>query len=214
MDNTCILSTAYWATIQYFTKFLIFNKIQIEQWETYPRQSYRNRMVIYGANGVQTLQVPVAKGSFKKILLKDIKISYDTNWQKNHFKTIESAYRSSPFYEYYIDDIVPFYKKRYKYLLDLNHNILEVVLSVLELQYKINYTDKFELHPNFVDFRNSIHPKKEKQNFDASFKPVEYIQGFEQRHGFVSNLSIIDLIFNTGPEAVSILSKSIVKNEI
>ncbi len=209
MNNTCLLSTAYWAPIQYFTKTILFNNILIEQYETYPRQTYRNRMMIYGANGVQSLQVPVVKGSFKKILVKDIKISYDTNWQKNHFKTIESAYRSSPFYEYYIDDVVHIYENRFKYLIELNQNITEAVLSMLETEAKISFTDKFELHPDITDLRNAIHPKKGKQAFDPLFKPVEYIQGFEQRHGFMSNLSIIDLIFNTGAEAAGILKKCI-----
>ena len=214
MGNICYLSTAYWAPVQYFTKLFVFKKVLIEQWETYPKQSYRNRMLIYGANGTQSLQVPVVKGSFKKILLKDIEISYDTDWQKNHLKTIESAYRSSPFYEYYIDDILPFYEKRFKYLIDLNQNILKISLAMLDMQTQVSLTNKFEVHTNGLDFRNYIHPKTGKQIIDTAFKPVAYIQGFEQRHGFIPNLSILDLIFNTGPEALGILSKCVVRDDI
>lgn len=211
MSITCLLSTAYWAPIQYFTKLISYNNVLIEKWETYPKQSYRNRMMIYGVNGIQPLQIPVVKGSFKNILLKDIEISYDSNWQKNHFKSIESAYRSTPFYEYYIDDILPFYEKKFKYLLDLNNSILDECLSILDCKSSIKMTNDFELNPDITDFRSSIHPKKTNTIKDNTFKPIEYIQGFEQRHGFISNLSILDLIFNCGPESGSILKKCIVR---
>jgi len=211
MNSTGYLSTAYWAPIQYISKLLIFNKIIIEQYETYPKQTYRNRLMIYGANGVQSLQVPVNKGSFVNILLKDIEISYAENWQRNHLKSIESAYRSSPFYEYYIDDILPFYEKKYKYLIDLNQNILETCTTMLNIKTHIELSSNFEMQPNGFDLRNSIHPKVEKQLDDIFFKPYEYVQGFEQRHGFIPNLSILDLIFNTGPEAGSILKNSIIR---
>lgn len=210
MSNTCILSTAYWAPIQYFSKFILYNNALIEQWETYPKQSYRNRMMIYGVNGIQSLQIPVVKGSFKNILLKDIEISYDSSWQKNHIKSIESAYRSTPFYEYYIDDILPFYEKKFKYLLDFNNDILKECFSILDLKPNISMTDDFDLKPDSDNFRNSIHPKATNIITDISFKPIEYIQGFEQRHGFIPNLSILDLIFNCGPESGSILKKCIV----
>lgn len=210
MSNACFISTAYWGPIQYYTKILQFGKVFIEQWETYPKQTYRNRTIIYGANGMQSLQVPVTKGSSKNILLKNIAISYDDNWQKNHFKSIESAYRSSPFYEYYIDDIIPIYEKKFKYLLDLNMKILETSMEMLELQTQITFTGDFVLDTEYPDFRNSMHPKGDKNLLDPNFKPFEYIQGFEQRHGFIPNLSILDLIFNAGPEASSMLSQSLI----
>lgn len=209
MGNTCFLSTAYWPPIQYLTKLVLFQNVFIEAFETYPKQTYRNRLIVYGANGVQSLQIPVVKGSFKNILLKDIEIAYTDNWQKNHFKSIESAYRSSPFYEYYIDDVLPFYENRYKYLIDFNQQILENTLSILGIQVGIQLTSNFELHPNGLDLRNAIHPKSDKQTNDPFFKPKEYVQGFEQRHGFIANLSILDLIFNEGPEAIKLLKQSI-----
>jgi hypothetical protein len=208
MNNTCLLSTAYWAPIQYFTKFILHDNILIEKWETYPKQSYRNRMMIYGVNGVQSLQIPVVKGSSKNILLKDIKIAYDSNWQNNHIKSIESAYRSTPFYEYYIDDILPFYENKYEYLLDFNNAILKESLLMLDLDANFNTTSDFELTPQVLDLRNTIHPKTVNKIVDSNFKQIEYIQGFEQRHGFVPNLSILDLVFNCGPEAGSIIRKS------
>jgi hypothetical protein len=206
----CILSTAYWAPVQYFTKFVLYNKILIEKHETYPKQSYRNRMLIYGVNKIQSLQVPVVKGSFKKISIKDIKISYDTAWQKNHLKTIESAYRSTPFYEFYIDDILPFYTKKYNFLLDYNTKILTTCFELLNTNTEIEFTDKFNFSVDIDDFRNTIHPKKIIE--DRYFTPIKYFQGFEQRHGFIPNLSILDLIFNTGTDALSIIKKSCKKN--
>ncbi|MBI9068185.1 MAG: WbqC family protein [Salinivirgaceae bacterium] len=212
MNNYCLLPTSYWPNIQYFSKLMLFKFIVIEQFETYPKQSYRNRCELYGANSKQSIQIPVIKGSFSNILLKDIKISYETTWQNNHLKTIESAYRSSPFYEFYIDDIIPFYQKKYNYLLDYNLAILDICKEWLSIEKEISLTNDYNSFFNGSDYRNTIHPKANKQANDNQFKPIEYIQGFEQRHGFIPNLSILDLIFNAGPEARSIILKSL-KNE-
>ncbi len=208
--STCLLSTAYWGNIQYFTKFILYKNVIIEQYETYPKQSYRNRCNIYGVNGVQTLNVPIKKGTTKNVLVKDLQISYDMPWQNNHFKTIESAYRSSPFFEYLLDDIIPIYNTKYKYLLDLNRQIFEVCCEWLSIDNKdVKLSDDFELKPSCDDYRNTIHPKASKNAEDKYFCQEQYIQGFEQRNGFISNLSILDLIVNTGSEARNILFKSI-----
>ena len=207
--DTCILSTVYWGPVQYYTKLLSFSHIYVEQWETYPKQTFRNRCVIYGPNGAQPLMVPVEKGSFHKILTKDIKLSYDTTWIKNHLKSLEAAYRSSPFYEYYMDDIWQLYQKPYTFLLDLNWEILQLTLKWLKMEMiEVHWTKSFEIEGNFSDFRMSIHPKAGKMADDTSFKPITYTQGFEQRFGFIPNLSILDLIFNTGPEARTIFINS------
>ncbi len=208
-ETNCILSTAYWGPVQYFTKIYKYNHILIEQYETYPKQTYRNRCNIYGPNGVQSLNVPVQKGSFHKFLTKDIKISYDTDWQKNHLKSIEAAYKSSPFYDYYIDDILPLYVKRHQFLLDLNQQILETCYEWLCIEQNHNYTDDYLPDYDFGDFREGIHPKPSKNLIDTEFNPTSYIQGFEQRFGFIANLSILDLIFNSGTEAFSIIKASI-----
>ena len=128
-----LLTTSYFPPIQYYSKLIKKEKIIIEQYEHYGKQSYRNRCDIYGANGLLTLSVPVIKGARKKIITKDIKIEYVEDWRKVHFKGIESAYRKSPFYEYYIDDIEPIFSKEYKYLLDLNNDILGVLNEILEI---------------------------------------------------------------------------------
>jgi hypothetical protein len=204
---SCLLSTAYWPPIQYLAACIQYSKINIEYWETYTKQSYRNRCQIYGPNGIQLLIVPVEKGSFHKVLIKDLKITYDTHWQKNHLKSMEAAYRSSPFYEYYFDDILPIYKKKHTYLLDLNHEILNLTFNWLKINVKVDKTILYEPTGNFMDFRNEIHPKIKATTIINQLQQPSYVQGFEQRHGFIPNLSIIDLVFNVGPESISFVQK-------
>ena len=205
-SNSAILSTAYFPPIQYFTKFLLYDKILIEQYETYSKQSYRNRCEIYGANGKLTLSVPILKKHNKKVLIKDIQISYDTNWIKLHLKSIESAYRSAPFYEFYIDEILTLFQVKPKYLMEFNLEITETILSFFKIENDINLTANYEKHLLSEDFRDSIHPKKRMQSEDNEFNPVGYYQVFSERYGFLPNLSILDILFNKGPEAKSVLN--------
>lgn len=207
-----LLASSFFAPIQYYCKLVQYPEIHIEQWENYSKQSYRNRCNIYGANGILPLSVPVAKATSKKILSKDVKISYDTDWQKLHWKGIEAAYKSSPFYEFYIDDFERFFTKKWDYLLEFNNEIQNEIIGLLEIEPKIQYTDDFiEFgNPEFDDFRNIIHPKSSKSNTDELFNPKKYYQVFGDKHGFIENLSILDLIFNMGPESLIYLESSIV----
>jgi len=205
-----LLTTSYFPPIQYYSKLIKKEKIIIEQYEHYGKQSYRNRCDIYGANGLLTLSVPVIKGARKKILTKDIQIEYVEDWRKVHFKGIESAYRKSPFYEYYIDDIEPIFSKEYKYLLDLNNDILGVLNEILEISPDIGYTEDYIKETVGVDdWREGIHPKKSKRIEDTSFVADPYTQVFSDKLGFEPNLSVLDLIFNLGPEALLYLENSI-----
>jgi hypothetical protein len=209
-SSSVLLNTAYFPPIQYFSKIVKYNKVLIEQYESYGKQSFRNRCDIYGANGKLTLSVPVIEGARKKVLTKDVKIEYITNWQKIHFKSIESAYRRSPYYEYYIDDIEPLFGKNFNYLLDFNNAILEVVSDILDITPEIKMTDDYIVNvEDVIDWREGIHPKKSKRKVDNNFKPVEYTQVFSDRGGFIPNLSILDLIFNMGPESLDYLEKTI-----
>ena len=208
MQNSVILSTAYLAPIQYFSKILKFDTSIIELHENYVKQSFRNRCNIYGANGLQTLSIPIKKNTKPKILIKDIKISYEKNWQKNHWKAIKSAYGSSPFYEYFIDDFAPFYNKKFTFLIDFNNEIQQVVLDLLEIDTNITYTNSFKKNYDIKDFRETINPKKRLAKPDEEFVCFEYYQVFAEKHGFIPNLSIIDLLFNEGTNAVEILNKS------
>lgn len=213
MKNTkTLLASSFFAPIQYYCKLVQYPEIYIEQWENYSKQSYRNRCNIYGANGSLALSVPVVKATSKKILSKDVKISYDTDWQKLHWKGIEAAYKSSPFYEYYIDDFERFFTKKWNYLLEFNNEIQNEILGALEIEPNIQFTDDFIEFGNseYDDFRNLIHPKSSKLDKDESFSSEKYYQVFGDKHGFIENLSILDLIFNMGPESLLYLESSIV----
>ncbi len=207
MKNSCLVSTAYWGPVQYFAKFVEYEQVLIEQWETYPKQTYRNRCVLYGPNCIQSLQVPVEKGRVNQ-LVKDIRIAYNSLWQKNHFATIESLYHSSPFYDYYIDDIELFYRNKYNYLIEYNNSITELCLKWLKLPAKLNFTTDFEKQPTLPDFRNTITPKHSIP--DPNFVAAHYQQVFAERLGFAPNLSILDLVMNCGPESAQIIKASII----
>ena len=207
--NSLLLSIAYFAPIQYYSKFLNYEEIYIEQFEHFNKQTYRNRCVILGGNGPIQLVVPVVKGRGRKILIKDLEISYDTNWQRNHWRTIFSAYSSSPFFEYYKDNIQHFFETRQKFLLDLNLNIHEAVCELLEIENNTMLTSDFEKAPDgTVNLRETISPKISTEA-DLEFQPQKYTQVFSDKLGFIANLSILDLLFNEGPNSYSVLQASV-----
>jgi len=205
MSEKVLLSTAYLAPIQYFTKLLRYKDVIIEAHENFVKQTYRNRCVIYGANGDISLTIPVKK--FKeKVIIKDLLIDYSTNWKKLHLKSIESAYKSSPYFEYYFDEIRPFYENNYKFLLDFNSKIQDVIIEQLEMETNTICSEKYLFSDELIetdDFREKILPKKIIE--DKEFQIHKYNQVFSEKHGFKPNLSIIDLLFNEGPNAINLL---------
>lgn len=207
-NDKVVLTTAYLAPVQYYSKLAIYSTALIEKQENYLKQTYRNRCRILGANGPLTLSIPVKKGHTQKTRITDILIDYDTPWQKLHWRAIMSAYKSSPYYEYYIDELSDLYFSKHKYLFDFNHRILEKILLQTEINTDIFFTDEYlsEYPDNTDDLREAIHPKVQMSRPDPDFIPVEYDQVFSERSGFASNLSIIDLIFNTGPDAHAYLT--------
>jgi len=203
-----LLSTAYFGPIRYFSKLITYPEVYIEQNENFIKQTYRNRAVILGANGPISLIVPVEKGREQKIKIKDLRIAYDDEWQRNHWRTIFSAYNSSPFFEYYADDLEPFFRKKYEFLFDFNQQITEAILEILEIQVDLKLTKDFEQIPaNCLNFREKINPKAHRNTDDPSFVAQPYTQVFSEKFGFVSDLSILDLLFNEGPSAHSVLLK-------
>jgi hypothetical protein len=212
-NKRVLLSSAYLAPVQYITKLMDYDEVWIELSEHFLKQSYRNRCTILTANGPQSLSIPVTEGSNSKRIIRDVAISYDHPWQKLHWKAIVSAYNNAPFFEYYADSISPFYHtKKWQFLTDFNHNIQSVVLDELSLKCDIRVTETF-LPPTGIpagtdDFRYSIHPKTSRQTDDDRFAPAVYMQVFQEKFGFTSNLSILDLLFNEGPMAVDILRES------
>ena len=209
VPETVILSTSYLAPVQYYCKLSGYKNILIEAFENYSKQSYRNRCVILGANGPLTLSIPVKRNNCIKIHTRDIKIDYNSRWQSVHWRAIESAYRSSPFFIYYADDIEPFYRKKIEFLMDYNTQLQEKILNQLNLKPEIIFTHEYiYTTENMDDYRDTIHPKQRMQRSDVNFSPQAYYQVFENKFGFVLNLSIIDLLFNMGPSAVEMLKSS------
>jgi hypothetical protein len=202
MKSIC-LSTAYLAPIEYYMALYEADTIQLEQHEYYEKQSYRNRCNIAAANGQMALTIPIEKLGGVKILTRDIRISEHNDWQIHHWRSIESAYNSTPFFEYYKDDFQPFYEKKWTFLWDFNQEIQVKALELLDFKPITILTEEYKtkIDDNILDLRNSIHPKKE--NSIIHFKT--YYQVFEQKFGFISNLSIIDLLFNMGNEAQLII---------
>ncbi|HAQ19276.1 MAG TPA: hypothetical protein DCR40_08605 [Prolixibacteraceae bacterium] len=206
-----LLSTAYFAPIRYFSKLAAYHEIYLEQHENFIKQTYRNRTVILGANGPIPLIVPVEKGRGPKIIIKDLRIAYDEEWQRNHWRTIFSAYNSSPFFEYYADDLKPFFLKKHEFLFDFNQQITETLLEILEIQKEIKLTEEFEKVPETcLNFREQISPKMHLISDDQHFFPKAYTQVFSEKFGFVPDLSILDLLFNEGPSAHGVLVKSFI----
>ena len=196
-----LLSTAFFPNIQYISKFLKDDVI-IEKYETYPKQTYRNRCNILSANGVLPLSVPVQKNYHT--LTKDIRIDYSEMWQRNHLTALKSAYRNSAYYDYYFYKFEKFFVQKETFLVDLNDKILEVLFSVLKIDAKYTYTTDYIFDASsYMDFRDCISPKPSRNLADSSFVPKPYIQVFCDRFDFVQNLSILDLLFNVGPESKS-----------
>lgn len=210
------LSSAYLAPIQYYTNLLIADTIFIEQNDHYIKQTYRNRCHIISSNGIIPLSIPVEHSVKDKTLMKDIRISSHGNWQHVHWNAIVSAYGSTPFFEFYQDDFYPFFHKTYTFLFDFNEELRKLILELLKIGAKqLNYTEKYKTFFNEkeIDLREIIHPKKDWQETDLNFFPKSYYQVFDQKFGFIPNMSIIDLLFNMGNESLIILHQSARKDK-
>jgi len=195
-----VLSTAYLAPVEYYSKIAKTETVFIENYDFYQKQTYRNRCCIAAANGTMVLTIPVEKISSEKLVIRDVRISDHDDWQNHHWRSIESAYNSTPFFEYYKDELMPFYEKKWPFLFDFNQEIQKKVLELLGIETLIQLTKEYtgNLDESFLDLREAIHPKKE--NHRGTFK--SYYQVFDQRYGFQPNLSIIDLLFNMGNESI------------
>lgn len=201
-DNAAIFPMFYLPPVTYFSELLQNkNNFFIEQKEHFPKQTYRNRAQIYSPNGALTLVVPVMKGAKNHTKVRDVKISYDFGWQRIHWMGLQNCYRRSAYFEYYEDDFAPFYQqKKPQFLFDYNSELLELVLKLMKLKLDINYTSEYTDSFDGLDFRENIHPKTA-----SVLDQKKYFQVFDDRHGFLPNLSIVDLLFNQGPNTLNYL---------
>ena len=225
-----LLSTTYFGPVQWYQKLYRHEAVQIEQWESFQKQTYRNRCLIATTQGIQALTVPVERGTSQYI--KDIRISDHGNWRHLHWNALMSAYGESPFFDYYQDDIRPFFEWHWDYLFDFNEAIREKMCELLDIQPKVSFTEKFTVYSlqftddhsavfsadkeglaskstvncqlstvnKIKDFREAIRPKHPQP--DPDFEPKPYYQVYQQNHGFLPNLSVLDLLFNMGPESI------------
>ena len=227
-----LLSTTYFGPVQWYQKLYRYEEVEIEQWESFQKQTYRNRCLIATTQGIQALTVPVERCTVGTI--KDVRISDHGNWRHLHWNALVSAYGESPFFEYYQDDIRPFFKERWEFLLDFNEAIREKMCELLDIRAKVGFTNEFTvyrtkseelktksydysqgektpqqsnhnsslftLHSPLKDFREGIQPKHPMEDPDFEAKP--YYQVYQQKHGFLPNLSVLDLLFNMGPEGI------------
>ncbi|MCD8237694.1 MAG: WbqC family protein [Prevotellaceae bacterium] len=206
------LSSAYLPPVQYFAKLVSGGRCFVEQHENYVKQTYRTRCVIDSPNGMLALTVPVEKFATAKCLMKDVRISEHDNWRHRHWQALASSYFNSPFFEYYQDDFRPFYEKHWDFLLDFNEALVEKCCELIDVRPSIQRTDSYvqpcDMTETCKDFRTSLSPKTD-WRCDGEFVPAEYYQVFAGKHGFLPNLSIIDLLFNMGPESILVLDRSI-----
>ena len=178
-------------------------KLIFEINDNFQKQTYRNRTYIYGANGLLLLSIPVIHSQKNRKKFKDVKIAYDYDWLTQHLKSFQISYRSSPFFEYYEDKLVDLYVRREKYLYDFNLRSIDVLFDMLQINLEYDFTKGYrEQYSDILDYRNNY------KKLNSSFKIKEYTQVFESKHGYIENLSALDLIFNEGPNAINFLKTS------
>ena len=200
MQSLAIFPLFYIPPVSYFTALKDNNfTFSIEKHEHFPKQTYRNRASIASPDGVLDLFIPVVKGSKLRKAYKDVKISYDSKWQRLHWLSLQTCYRSSAYFEFYEDGLAPFYEKKYDFLFDYNLDLFEWIAKQMKLPVAPTLSTEYDKEiPNTVDLRDQF---SKKNIHAADTKP--YFQVFSDRNEFIANLSIVDLLFNQGPQTKS-----------
>ncbi|WP_418263754.1 WbqC family protein [Flavobacterium faecale] len=197
-----LLHPTYFPSISHFAALIQADKIVFEVEDNFQKQTNRNRTYIYSPNGIQLLNIPIKHSKQSHQKTKDIQIEPEFDWRKQHFKSLEAAYRSSPFFEFFEDDIVPIFEKKHKFLMDLNFEVFELLTKCMRLKLDYTTTTEYfhELDSNSTkDYRFLANGKKD----NSVFEP--YPQVFDEKHGFINNLSILDLLFNEGKFTIDYL---------
>jgi hypothetical protein len=192
----------YFPNIHQFTQIIKANNILFEVSDNYQKQTFRNRTYIFGANGKLGLFIPVIHSHKNRELFKDVKISYESNWMDLHLKSLQSAYRSSPYFEYFEDDFIKLYSKKEKFLADFNIKCIKLISNLLDLDLDFKISNEYvEKTNDIIDLRDLSNARKEKK-----IETPKYIQVFESKHGYLNNLSILDLIFSEGTNSVFLMN--------
>ena len=195
-----LIHPTYFPSISHYIAMIQADSVTFEMEDNFQKQTNRNRMYIYSPNGIQLLNIPVKHSKDKHQKYKDVRIENDFGWQKNHFKSLEAAYRTSPFFEYFEDDFRPLFEKKQEFLMDLNFELFELINSSLGIKIEAQKTTEyFHDVTEYIDFRPLVNGKKDTTQIE------EYTQVFDDKHGFLNNLSILDLLFNEGRYAVDYL---------
>ncbi len=190
-----IVNTAYWPNLNYLQAVLKAESVCIEQYDHYEKQSFRNRCEILSANGLLRLSIPVKKISGTKSLVKDIEISYQEKWQRQHWQAFISAYKNSPYFEYFEDNLKQFYEQEFQFLVEYNTAQLQFLLKALRITKTITFSNQYAITPiNTIDGRHLTDVKKQ----ESLFSLPPYHQTFSEKFAFVPNLSSLDILFNLG----------------
>lgn len=196
-----LIHPTYFPSISHFAAMLQADSITFEVDDNFQKQTNRNRMYIYSANGIQLLNIPVKHTKDIHQKYKDVRLETAFDWQKQHFKSFEAAYRTSPYFEYFEDDIRPVFEKQHTFLMDLNFQIHEIISDCLGISLPYTKTEEYFKEASQTDLRYLANGKKDENVFDS------YTQVFDDKHGFLNNLSILDLLFNEGRHAVTYLKE-------
>jgi len=199
MEKGAVFPLFYLPNIEFFKNLSQYKDLTvlIEKDEHYPKQTFRNRTQIAGPNGQLDLTVPIQKRINERRNYKDVKISYEDNWQRIHWLSLETSYRSSAYFEFYEDAFLPFYQKKYEFLFDYNMEFFTTILKLIKLPIAFQMTTSYEaIYEDLADFRSIIVPNKA-----SNYQNKPYFQVFEDRNSKLNNISIVDLLFNQGPQA-------------
>ncbi len=212
MNTAILFELHYLPCIRYFSTLAHYPEVYIEQQENYQKGSYRNRCHIAGANGLLRLSIPLKQGKNEQQAIREVEIAYKEPWQSQHWNSIRSAYGKAPYFEFYAGQLRPHFERKPTFLFDFSFGLLQALLELLQLDVSLLLTDTYEKETpeDVLDLRNSIHPKKQRCQPAPKFTPATYPQVFLEKHGFLPNLSILDLLFCTGPQAPLILEESFI----
>ncbi|WP_066220444.1 WbqC family protein [Formosa haliotis] len=201
MSLNVLLHPTYFPNIAHMAAIVQADGVSFEMDDNFAKQTYRTRTYIYAANGKLLLNIPVIYTQKNRQKYRDVKISNTENWQSLHWKSLLSAYKTSPFFEYYEDDLRPLFEMKAEFILDFNLKCFEVISDCLQLEKSIQKTEEFKHDiADASDLRSLVNPKT-----DLNFQNDAYTQVFDDKHGFINNLSILDLLFNEGPNALDYL---------